>query len=184
MHKTKASRERERPEGSRSPGHSRSRLAWEDGNQPQEPVRLLVLINAVGLTPRLLPLAPRLAALAQAAGCGRWREVRARRHLHGPGHAADRPARRTGTASSANGWLFRDTDGGPLLAAVQPPDPGGAAVPDRPPARRRRGRTFRCAKLFWWFNQGAAVDCQRHAQAVLRAPTATRRSASTARRTA
>src|SRR5260370_9240 len=28
-------------------------------------------------------------------------------------------------------------------------------------ARRRareRGRGFRCAKLFWWFNQGAAVD--------------------------
>jgi predicted AlkP superfamily pyrophosphatase or phosphodiesterase len=28
-------------------------------------------------------------------------------------------------------------------------------------ARRRareRGRSFRCAKLFWWFNQGAAVD--------------------------
>ena len=28
-------------------------------------------------------------------------------------------------------------------------------------ARRRakeRGRDFRCAKLFWWFNQGAAVD--------------------------
>ena len=38
------------------------------------------------------------------------------------------------------------------------PDPGRAALRHRRPPRRERGRHFACAKLFWWFNQGAAVD--------------------------
>src|SRR5262245_16240969 len=119
-------------------------------------VEHLVLINAVGLTPRLLPLAPRLAGLAQAG----WARP--------PGEGL--PAV-TCTAQAflltgaqpdrhgivANGWLFRDTmevrfwqQSNRLLQA----EPIYQTALDR---ARRQGRSFRCAKLFWWFNQGAAV---------------------------
>jgi predicted AlkP superfamily pyrophosphatase or phosphodiesterase len=54
-----------------------------------------------------------------------------------------------------NGWLFRDTmevrfwqQSNNLLQA----EPVYATA-----ARRASGKPFRCAKLFWWFNQGANV---------------------------
>src|SRR6516164_4056452 len=57
-----------------------------------------------------------------------------------------------------NGWLYRDT------AEVRFWQQSNRLIQSEPvyvTARRRakaRGREFRCAKLFWWFNQGAAVD--------------------------
>ncbi len=59
----------------------------------------------------------------------------------------------------ANGWLFRDTM---EVRFWQQSNRLLQAEPLYQTARRRareRGRDFRCAKLFWWFNQGAAVDC-------------------------
>ena len=59
----------------------------------------------------------------------------------------------------ANGWLFRDTG---EVRFWQQSNRLIQAEPLYVTARRRaaeRGRPFRCAKLFWWFNQGAAVDC-------------------------
>jgi predicted AlkP superfamily pyrophosphatase or phosphodiesterase len=57
----------------------------------------------------------------------------------------------------ANGWLFRDTlevrfwqQSNRLLQT----EPLYQTARDR---ARQQGRSFRCAKLFWWFNQGAAV---------------------------
>ena len=68
----------------------------------------------------------------------------------------------------ANGWLFRDTNevrfwqqsnrliqAEPLYATART-------------ARRNAAQTFTSAKLFWWFNQGAAVDISRDAEAALR----------------
>ena len=58
----------------------------------------------------------------------------------------------------ANGWLFRDTG---EMRFWQQSNRLIQAEPLYVTARRRaaeRGRSFRCAKLFWWFNQGAAVD--------------------------
>ena len=58
----------------------------------------------------------------------------------------------------ANGWLFRETG---EVRFWQQSNRLLDAEPLYVTARRRaasRGQTFRCAKLFWWFNQGAAVD--------------------------
>jgi len=57
-----------------------------------------------------------------------------------------------------NGWLFRDTN---EVRFWQQSNRLIQAEPIYATARRRavdRGRLFKCAKLFWWFNQGADVD--------------------------
>ncbi len=106
----------------------------------------LCVINVVGLTPRLVGAdTPAIATVGQA------------RPLAGPVPQVTCTAQATmmtgvGPAQHGivgNGWLFRDTmevrfwqqsnrllDAEPLYAA----------------------RRFTCAKMFWWFNQGAAVD--------------------------
>src|SRR3954465_7827542 len=117
----------------------------------------LILVNAVGLTPRLLPLAPRLHALAKAGWQVSLREVL-------PAVTCTAQATLlTGRSPEehgivANGWLYRDT------AEVRFWQQSNRLIQAEPlyaTARRRaaeRGRPFKCAKLFWWFNQGAAVD--------------------------
>jgi predicted AlkP superfamily pyrophosphatase or phosphodiesterase len=117
----------------------------------------LVLINAVGLTPRLLPHAPRLRALADAGWVRPLREVvpavtcTAQATLL-TGQTPDRHG------VVGNGWLFRDTG---EVRFWQQSNRLIQAEPLYVSARRRakeRGRDFHCAKLFWWFNQGAAVN--------------------------
>jgi predicted AlkP superfamily pyrophosphatase or phosphodiesterase len=117
----------------------------------------LVLINAVGLTTRLLAHAPRLSKLA-AAG---WR-----RSLVEVVPAVTCSAQATfltgldpqGHGVVGNGWFFRET------GEVRFWQQSNALIQAEPlyvTARKRaaaRGRPFRTAKLFWWFNQGAAVD--------------------------
>jgi predicted AlkP superfamily pyrophosphatase or phosphodiesterase len=117
----------------------------------------LLLLNAVGLTPRLLAHAPRLGKLAEAGWLRPLREVL-------PAVTCTAQATLlTGQAPEAhgvvaNGWLFRDT------AEVRFWQQSNRLIQAEPlyvTARRRaaaRGLPFRCAKLFWWFNQGAAVD--------------------------
>jgi predicted AlkP superfamily pyrophosphatase or phosphodiesterase len=117
----------------------------------------LVLINAVGLTSRLLPLAPRLRQLSQAGWCVPLREVI-------PAVTCTAQAAiLTGEAINrhgivSNGWLFRDTG---EVRFWQQSNRLIQAEPIYQTARRlarQQSRSFRCAKLFWWFNQGAAVD--------------------------
>jgi predicted AlkP superfamily pyrophosphatase or phosphodiesterase len=118
----------------------------------------LVLINAVGLTPRLLPQAPRLSRLAAEGG---W--LRPLREVVPAVTCTAQASMLTGVAPShhgivGNGWLFRDT------MEVRFWHQSNRLVQAEPlyaTARRRaatRGQTFRCAKLFWWYNQGADVD--------------------------
>src|SRR5262245_25857273 len=120
-------------------------------------MRPLVLVNAVGLTSRLLPLAPRLHALAKAG----W-HVPLREAL--PAVTCTAQATLLTGASPethgvvANGWLYRDTG---EVRFWQQSNRLLQAEPLYATARRRaagRGRSFKCAKLFWWFNQGAEVD--------------------------
>jgi predicted AlkP superfamily pyrophosphatase or phosphodiesterase len=117
----------------------------------------LVLINAVGLTPRLLPHAPRLAGLVKAGWLRSLREVvpavtcTAQATL-----LTGKPPEGHGIVG--NGWLWRDTG---EVRFWQQSNRLILAEPLYRTAQRRapeRGRAFRCAKLFWWFNQGAAVD--------------------------
>jgi predicted AlkP superfamily pyrophosphatase or phosphodiesterase len=118
---------------------------------------MLVLVNAVGLTPRLLTHAPRLRALAVSG----WQ-----RALHDVVPAVTCTAQATLlTGQNAdhhgivgNGWFFRDTG---EVRFWQQSNRLLQAEPLYRTARRlaaERGTPFRCAKLFWWFNQGADVD--------------------------
>ena len=117
----------------------------------------LLLINAVGLTGRLLAMAPRLSALAGAGWCRPLREVvpavtcTAQASLL-TGLPPD------GHGIVGNGWLFRET------REVRFWQQSNALIQAEPlyvTAKKRaaaQGRSCRVAKLFWWFNQGAAVD--------------------------
>jgi predicted AlkP superfamily pyrophosphatase or phosphodiesterase len=116
----------------------------------------LVILNAVGLTPRLLPLAPRIHALAQAGWMRPLTEVV-------PAVTCTAQATLlTGTLPDkhgivANGWHFRDTG---EVRFWQQSNRLMQAEPFYTTAAKRakeRGRPFTCAKLFWWFNQGAPV---------------------------
>src|SRR5437667_6143789 len=117
----------------------------------------LVLLNTVGLTSRHLPLAARLHALAQRGWSRPLREVL-------PAVTCTAQASMlTGTSPRdhgivGNGWLYRDTM---EVRFWQQSNRLLQAEPVYATALRlaaEQGRHFRCAKLFWWFNQGAAVD--------------------------
>jgi predicted AlkP superfamily pyrophosphatase or phosphodiesterase len=117
----------------------------------------LVLINAVGLTGRLLPLAPRLNALASSGWSRPLREaVPAVTCTAQASILTGKAPREHGVVG--NGWLFRDT------GEVRFWQQSNALIQAEPlyvTARRlaaERGRAFKVAKLFWWFNQGADVD--------------------------
>jgi predicted AlkP superfamily pyrophosphatase or phosphodiesterase len=116
----------------------------------------LVLVNAVGLTPRLLAHAPRLSAVAQSGWVASMPEVL-------PAVTCTAQATLlTGKLPNqhgvvANGWLFRDTN---EVRFWQQSNGLMQAEPVYATAKKRavgKGVPFRCAKLFWWFNQGADV---------------------------
>ena len=117
----------------------------------------LVLINAVGLTGRLLPMAPRLRALADAGWSRPLREaIPAVTCTAQATILTGQPP--SGHGVVGNGWYFRDTG---EVRFWQQSNSLIQAEPLYATARRLladRGRSFRVAKLFWWFNQGAAVD--------------------------
>jgi predicted AlkP superfamily pyrophosphatase or phosphodiesterase len=117
----------------------------------------LILVNAVGLTSRLLPHAPQLNGLAKAGWCLSLREVLPA--VTCTAQASILTGRTVeGHGIVGNGWLFRDT------GEVRFWQQSNRLIQSEPlylTARRaaaEQGRTFRCAKLFWWFNQGAPVD--------------------------
>ncbi len=116
-------------------------------------MRPLVLLNAVGLTSRLLAHAPRLQALAKQGWLRPLREVV-------PAVTCTAQATLLTGASAqqhgivANGWLYRDTM---EVRFWQQSNRLLQAEPLYATAKRLRP-SFTCAKLFWWFNQGASVD--------------------------
>ncbi|MFM8272890.1 MAG: alkaline phosphatase family protein, partial [Gemmata sp.] len=117
----------------------------------------IVLINAVGLTPRLLEHAPRLKALA---GTG-WQTDMA--EVLPAVTCTAQATLLTGALPNkhgvvANGWLYSSTN---EVRFWQQCNRLIQAEPIYDTARKRareRGRSFKSAKLFWWFNQGAGVD--------------------------
>lgn len=117
----------------------------------------LVLINAVGMTSKLLAHSPRLQTIAQK----NW--VRPLREVLPAVTCTAQATILTGKMPQehgvvANGWLFRDTM---EVRFWQQSNRLMQAEPLYVTAKReaeREGRQFRCAKLFWWFNQGAEVD--------------------------
>lgn len=117
----------------------------------------IILLNAVGLTPRLLAHAPRLRKLSEQGWMRPLRETL-------PAVTCTAQATiLTGTSPSthgivANGWLYRDTR---EVRFWQQSNQLIQAEPIYETAKRmakEQGKEFKCAKLFWWFNQGANVD--------------------------
>jgi predicted AlkP superfamily pyrophosphatase or phosphodiesterase len=117
----------------------------------------LVLINAVGLSPRLLEHAPRMKELARQG----W--VRSLREVFPAVTSTAQATILTGRTPQehgivANGWLFRDTKEVRFWqqsnALIQAPTIYDVLRQDL----AARGQSFSAAKLFWWFNQGAGVD--------------------------
>jgi predicted AlkP superfamily pyrophosphatase or phosphodiesterase len=117
----------------------------------------LVLVNAVGLTPRLLSHAPRLSAVAARGFAVPMGDVVPAVTMSAQATIlTGQPIETHGIVG--NGWLFRDTN---EVRFWQQSNRLMQAEPFYATARRRareRGRSFTCAKLFWWFNQGADVD--------------------------
>jgi predicted AlkP superfamily pyrophosphatase or phosphodiesterase len=117
----------------------------------------LVLLNTLGLTGPMLAHAPRLEALA---GRG-WQRplgevVPAVTCSAQASMLTGQMPQRHGIVG--NGWLFRETG---EVRFWQQSNRLIQAEPLYVTARQRAeesGEQFRCAKLFWWFNQGAAVD--------------------------
>lgn len=117
----------------------------------------LLLINAVGLTPKLLQYAPRLKALA----LGGW--YRPLQEVLPAVTCTAQASMLTGTTVAkhgivANGWLFRDTN---EVRFWQQNNRLLHAEPLYETAKKRadgHNQAFKSAKLFWWFNQGAKVD--------------------------
>jgi predicted AlkP superfamily pyrophosphatase or phosphodiesterase len=116
----------------------------------------LLLINAVGMTRKLLAHAPRLGALAR----GGW--MRTLDEVVPAVTCTAQASILTGRAPQehgivGNGWLFRETG---EVRFWQQSNALLQAEPIYATAKRlagERGRSFRAAKLFWWFNQGADV---------------------------
>ncbi len=120
-------------------------------------IQPLILINAVGLTRRLLPHAPRLKQLADRGWLVSLEEVvPAVTCTAQASILTGRLPQEHGIVG--NGWLFRETG---EIRFWQQANALMQAEPIYATARRRAaelGRSFRAAKLFWWFNQGADVD--------------------------
>jgi predicted AlkP superfamily pyrophosphatase or phosphodiesterase len=116
----------------------------------------LVLINAVGMTSKLLAHAPRLEGLAHAGWMRTLEEaVPAVTCTAQASILTGRVPQEHGIVG--NGWLFRETG---EVRFWQQSNALLQAEPIYATARRlaeARGRHFRAAKLFWWFNQGADV---------------------------
>jgi predicted AlkP superfamily pyrophosphatase or phosphodiesterase len=116
----------------------------------------LVLINAVGLTGKLLAYAPRLEGLARAGWMRALEEVVPAVTCTAQASVlTGQPPQGHGIVG--NGWLFRETG---EVRFWQQSNALIQAEPIYATAKRlanERGRDFRAAKLFWWFNQGADV---------------------------
>lgn len=117
----------------------------------------LVLILAVGLTKKLLPLAPRLNGLAANGWSRELREIV-------PAVTCSAQATiLTGQQPEkhgvvGNGWLYRDTR---EVRFWQQSNSLIQAEPLYETARKQaeaQGKKFKAAKLFWQFNQGS--DCE------------------------
>lgn len=117
----------------------------------------LLILNTVALPVKHLGLAPRLSALAKAG----WQ--RPMSEAVPAVTCTAQASMLTGKTASehgivGNGWLYRET------MEVRFWQQSNRLVQSEPvyvTARRlaaEQGRACRVAKLFWWFNQGAAVD--------------------------
>ncbi|HEY0714680.1 MAG TPA: nucleotide pyrophosphatase/phosphodiesterase family protein, partial [Polyangia bacterium] len=116
-------------------------------------MRQTLVLNVVGLTPKLLPHAPAIAAVAKQGG------VRNLRTITPAVTCSVQSTFTTGLlprdhGSVGNGWYFRDLSevwlwrqSNHLIAGEKIWEAG-----------KRRDPSFTCAKLFWWYNMYSSAD--------------------------
>jgi predicted AlkP superfamily pyrophosphatase or phosphodiesterase len=118
----------------------------------------LVILNVVGLTPRHLgPDTPRIGELTKSAPA---------RPMIGVLPAVTCTAQATlltglppqGHGVVGNGWFHRDTGEVRFWLQSNRLMAGETLYAAARRLASARGELFTCAKMFWWFNQGAAVD--------------------------
>jgi predicted AlkP superfamily pyrophosphatase or phosphodiesterase len=116
-------------------------------------MRQTLVLDVVGLTPKLLPHAPGLAALARQGA------MRPLRTITPAVTCSVQSTFTTGLFPSdhgcvGNGWYFRE------LAEVALWRQSNALVQGEKiwDAAKRRDPAFTCAKMFWWYNMYASVD--------------------------
>ncbi len=121
-------------------------------------MRSVCVLNVVGLTPRMLGKnTPHLSALAKEGFSASIRGVI-------PAVTCTAQASLlTGLTPSAhgivgNGWYFRELGETRFWIQSNQLVYGGKLYETARARAAQRGEKFSCAKLFWWFNQGAAVD--------------------------
>lgn len=121
-------------------------------------MRPLILLDLVGLTPHHLgPYTPRLSALAAKHG------VRALKGILPAVTSSVQASILTGLLPVshgivANGWLYRDTMEIRFWQQSRRLIAGETLYDNARRLAEKQGERFSCAKLFWWFNQGAEVD--------------------------
>lgn len=114
----------------------------------------LVIVNAVGMTKRLLAHAPRMKKLAETG----WLHG-----LHETLPAVTTTAQATMLTGCSpqehgvvgNGWYFRDTGEVRFWQQCRELMQGPTFYDILKQRFAERGQSFKAAKLFWWFNQGA-----------------------------
>jgi predicted AlkP superfamily pyrophosphatase or phosphodiesterase len=116
-------------------------------------MRPTLVLDVVGLTPKLLPHTPALSALAARGG------MRPLATITPAVTCSVQSTFTTGLAPSghgcvANGWYFRDTAEVALWKQSNHLVTG-EKIWD---AAKKRDRSFTCAKMFWWYNMYASVD--------------------------
>jgi predicted AlkP superfamily pyrophosphatase or phosphodiesterase len=116
-------------------------------------MRQTLVLDVVGLTPKLLPFAPRLSALAKKGA------MRPLRTITPALTCSVQSTFTTGLAPSghgcvANGWYYRELADVALWKQANPLVTG-EKIWD---AAKRRNPAFTCAKLFWWYNMYSTAD--------------------------
>ena len=116
-------------------------------------MRPTLVLDVVGLTPKLLPHAPSLSALAARGGMRSLATIT-------PALTCSVQSTFTtglmpgGHGCVANGWYFRETAEVALWKQSNHLVTG-EKIWD---AARKRDPSFTCAKMFWWYNMYASVD--------------------------
>jgi predicted AlkP superfamily pyrophosphatase or phosphodiesterase len=116
-------------------------------------MRQTLVLDVVGLTPKLLPHAPQLSALA-ARGAMRPLQTITPAVTCSVQSTFTTGLMPSGHGCVGNGWYFRD------LSEVWLWRQSNRLVEGEKlwDAARRRDPAFTCAKLFWWYNMYASVD--------------------------
>jgi predicted AlkP superfamily pyrophosphatase or phosphodiesterase len=124
---------------------------------PRMKLQPLILINAVGLTRRLLSFAPRLERVAQAG----W--IRSLEEVTPAVTCSAQVSILSGKLPQqhgivGNGWLFRDTGEVRFWQQASTLIETETIAEAARRFAKKGGFSFRAAKLFWWFNQGSAAE--------------------------